>query len=297
MESIQGLESLYLKENTAVTLGKFDGVHRGHQKLIKRTRDLECRGCKSVVMTLNKNTLEFLLTDLERKKMLDNMGISFLVECPFVPEIIQMPPEVFVNEILVARLHAKYIVVGEDFRFGYRRQGDVKTLMQLQKKYGYCLDVIKKERYQGSDISSSFIKRELKKGNMELVNTLLGYPYVVSGEVLHGRKIGRTLGMPTTNLKPDAEKLLPPNGVYFSYVLIEDKRFHGVTNIGCKPTVGEKFRGVETYIFHFDEDLYGKNIEVQLLTFKRPEMKFDSLEELKEQMNKDISLGREYFNE
>lgn len=297
MEYMQGLENLYINEDTAVTIGKFDGVHRGHQKLVKRILELEHRDCRSVIVTLNKNSTGMLLTDSEKREILKRTGVSFLIDCPFVPEIVQMSPEVFVREILVRKLHARYIIVGEDFRFGYERQGDCNTLMELQKKYGFCLEVIKKEQYQGNDISSSYIKQELKKGNMKLVNTLLGYPYFVSGEVLHGRKIGRTLGMPTTNLIPTTNKLLPPNGVYVSNTFIGKECFYGVTNIGCKPTIGEAFRGIETYIFDFDKDLYGETIEIQLLEFKRREMKFHSLDKLKEQMHKDISLGREYFNE
>ena len=208
-----------------------------------------------------------------------------------------MEAEEFVKEVLVNRLHAKYIAVGKDFRFGYRRGGDVNLLLWLQKKYGFQVEVIEKERYGERDISSTYVKEALAIGNMELVNELLGYRFFVSGEVLHGRRIGRTLGMPTTNLVPTTKKILPPNGVYLSRTRIGDRVYGGVTNIGYKPTIGESFRGVETYIFNFDGDLYGENIEVELWKYKRPEMKFASVDALQAQMEADIDFGKEYFCE
>ena len=169
-------------------------------------------------------------------------------------------------------------------------------LEQMQKELGYTLEIVPKEMYQGREISSTYVKEALEKGNMELVTELLGYPYTVRGEVLHGRRIGRTLGMPTTNLIPSVGKLLPPNGVYATKTVLEEGIFNGVTNIGYKPTVGEYFRGVETYLFDFEGDLYGKEIEVQLYSFERPEQKFPDLDELKAQMHRDICFGKEYFN-
>lgn len=298
MEYMFGLEGFYIQEDSAVTLGKFDGLHRGHQKLIRRILELESKGCKSVVFTLNsKRAKGLLLTDEERREHLEKMGVSYLIDCPFVPEIAGMEPEEFVSRILVDKLHARFLVVGEDFRFGYKRKGDYRTLMELQKIYGFQVEVIRKEQYQGREISSTYVKEALAEGRMELVRELLGYPYYVTGEVLHGRKIGRTLGMPTTNLVPTTRKLLPPNGVYVSMTSIEQGEYQGITNIGYKPTVGADYRGVETYLFDFDGDLYGEMTQVKLLAFERPEMKFDSLEELKKSMHRDIAYGREYFHE
>lgn len=298
MEYMFGLDGFYIKEESAVTLGKFDGFHRGHQKLIGRIRQMENESCKSVVFTLNSRRARgLLLTDEERREHLEKMGVSYLIDCPFVPEIAGMEPEEFVEKILVEKLHAKHLIVGEDFRFGCGRSGDCQTLLSLQKNYGFRVEVVPKEQYQGREISSTYVKEALERGNMELVQQLLGYSYYVSGEVLHGRKIGRTLGMPTTNLVPTTKKLLPPNGVYLSVTEVNEKRYPGITNIGYKPTVGADFRGVETYLFDFDGDLYGEMTRVELLRFERPEQKFDSLQELKERMYQDIAAGREYFHE
>ncbi|MCI7814578.1 MAG: bifunctional riboflavin kinase/FAD synthetase [Lachnospiraceae bacterium] len=297
MEYIQGTTEFLIQENTAVTLGKFDGVHRGHQKLIHQVLDAKKNGLKSVVFTMNPGKKMLLLTEEEQREVLSRQKIDYVIRCPFIPQISHMSPEEFIERILVGQLHAKQIVVGTDFHFGYQRQGDCALLQRLQERYGYRVIVMEKEQQGDRDISSSYTREALDVGNMELVNGLLGYPFPVMGEVRHGRRIGRTLGMPTTNLIPPEEKLLPPNGVYVSGTVIGGKTYPGITNIGYKPTVGETaFRGVETYLFDFDQDLYGKKIEVQLYQYVRPEKKFHSLEELKERMKVDISLGKEYFS-
>lgn len=295
MQYFHGTTDFWIDGPSAVTLGKFDGVHRGHQKLMRRIKALETEGVRSVVFVLNARSGPLLLTGEEQKKAVEDLGISCLITCPFLPEISGMEPEAFVREILVERLHAKYIVVGTDFRFGYQRQGDAKLLEDLQETYGFQVSVLEKERLGDREISSTYIREALEEGKMELADTLLGRPFSVSGVVRHGRKIGCTLGMPTVNLVPPTEKLLPPNGVYASKTEIDGKLWPGVTNIGCKPTVGEAFRGVETYLFDLDRDLYGKEITTFLYGFERPEQKFASLEELKAQMHRDISFGKEYF--
>lgn len=296
MEYLQGIEGLYINDETAVTLGKFDGLHRGHQKLIRRTGEFSRQGLKSVVFTLNFNRRELLLTGEERRDMLGRQGIHYLVDCPFIPEVARMEPEEFVRGVLVERLHARKIIVGADFHFGYERKGDAGILVELEKIFGFQAEVLKKEKLNGREISSTYVREALEEGNMELAGSLLGYNYFVSGEVLHGRHIGGKLLFPTVNLVPTTRKLLPPNGVYVSRTHLEDGRImKGITNIGYKPTVGEKFRGVETYLFDFDEDLYGRDIRVELLHYVRSEKKFDSIEALREQMKSDIAAGKEYL--
>lgn len=298
MKYIQGTTEFLIREDTAVTLGKFDGVHRGHQKLIQRILDLKKNGLNSVVFTMNPGKKKLLLTEEEQKEVLMRQGVDYVIRCPFIPQISHMDPETFIDQIVIRQLHAKQIIVGTDFRFGYQRQGDCELLCRLQEKYGYQVTVLEKERKGNRDISSTYIRQALEAGDIPLANELLGYQFPVIGEVEHGRRVGRTLGMPTTNLIAPSDKLLPPNGVYISKTVIDGKSYPGITNIGVKPTVGEtSFRGVETYLFHFDQDLYGKRIEVQLYQYVRPEKKFDSLEALKTRMQIDISLGKEYFHE
>ena len=298
MKYIEGLmDDFMMGRDTAVTLGKFDGIHLGHQQLIRRICEKKKAGLESVVVTIwpdPKNPA--LLTKGEKKELLKRLGVSCWIDCPFLPEIAHMSPESFIRDVLVKRLRAKYIAVGEDFRFGYQRKGDSQLLGKMQTELGYELETVPKETYQGRAISSTYIKEALAEGNMELVTALLGYPYTVRGEVLHGRRIGRTLGMPTTNLIPSTGKLLPPNGVYATRTLLDGECMEGITNIGYKPTVGEYFRGVETYLFDYEGDLYGKEIEVQLYSYERPEHKFPNLDELKAQMQRDICFGKAYFN-
>lgn len=296
MEYLSGLSGLYIYEETAVTLGKFDGLHRGHQKLIKRTMGYQRQGYKSTVFTLDFGRKEMLLTGEERRKILEKKGVSYLIDCPFLPEVASMEPEDFIQSVLVDKLHAKKIVVGEDFHFGHNRKGDARLLKELEHIYEYEAEIVRKEKEGDREISSTYIREEIAKGNMEAAGRLLGYPYFVSGEVLHGRHIGSRLLVPTTNLVPTTRKLLPPNGVYISRTLVNGREYGGITNIGYKPTVGEKFRGVETYMFDFDEDLYGCDITVQLLKFLRPEKKFDSIDLLREQMKQDIGVGRSFFH-
>lgn len=296
MEYLSGLSGLYIYEETAVTLGKFDGLHRGHQKLIKRTMGYQRQGYKSTVFTLDFGRKEMLLTGEERREILEKKGVSYLIDCPFLPEVASMEPEDFIQSVLVDKLHAKKIVVGEDFHFGHNRKGDARLLKELEHIYEYEAEIVRKEKEGDREISSTYIREEIAKGNMEAAGRLLGYPYFVSGEVLHGRHIGSRLLAPTTNLVPTTRKLLPPNGVYISRTLVNGREYGGITNIGYKPTVGEKFRGVETYMFDFDEDLYGCDITVQLLKFLRPEKKFDSIDLLREQMKQDIGVGRSFFH-
>ena len=301
-----------MDRDTAVTLGKFDGLHRGHRELIRRICAKKAQGLESAAVTIWPDPkAPALLTKGEKKALLRKFGVQWWIDCPFLPQISHMEPEEFVREILVKRLRAKYIAVGSDFRFGYQRRGDCELLTKMQAECGYELEIVEKECYEGREISSSYVKEALAEGNMELVNELLGYPYTVQGEVLHGRRIGRTLGMPTTNIIPSIGKLLPPNGVYASKTVIWPQAYGadgangeaqpevlcGITNIGYKPTVGEYFRGVETYLFDYEGDLYGRMIEVQLYAYERPEQKFPGMEELKAQMHRDISFGREFFAE
>lgn len=304
MEFINELSKLNVKGMTAVTLGKFDGLHKGHKKLISEVVNKRNEGYIPSVFTfeappnkfLKGSTEGLLLTNLERCKYLHNLGIEILIQCPFTKEIATLEPEAFVREILVNKLNAKCIVVGDDFRFGHHRAGDVYVLEELSKKYGYELLVFSKEKEDGADISSTLVKEELKKGNIELVNKLLGYHFFVTGEIVYGKQLGRTMDVPTINITPRVEKLLPPSGVYPSITTIDGKQFFGTTNIGSRPTVSNSSQiNVETFLFDFNEEVYGKETIVELCNFQRREEKFNSLEELKEQMKIDIQYARDFF--
>lgn len=302
MKIINDTLDFAIPEQSAVTLGKFDGIHKGHQKLIGKIVEKKVNGLKSVVFTFGQmpGTVfhgkgRTILTRKERQKHLEKLGVDYMIECPFVPEIIQMEPETFVEEILVNQLQVKYVAVGPDFRFGHERRGSVSLLKKLASVYGYEVEVFEKERLEDKVISSTYVRHMLETGEMETVKKLLGYPYYVSGTVVHGHAIGRTIGIPTINLIPDDEKMLPPNGVYLTKTVIDDVEYSGITNIGVKPTIsGEETKGIETHLFDYEGDLYDRELLVEFFDFVRPEKKFDSLEELKQQLIKDVLWGREW---
>ena len=298
MRIIEGTTEFQVQEETAISIGKFDGLHQGHQLLVERIVKKKQEGLKALIFTFDFGDRPVLLLPEERREMLRKWGVDYLLECPFVESISHMEAEEFVRKILVERLHVRYLAVGTDFRFGCQRRGDYRLLQRLSAECGYEVEVVEKACWQGEEISSSRIRRELEQGRMELVNQLLGYAYSVTGEVLHGRKIGRTLGMPTTNIVPSVRKLLPPNGVYATRTVIAGELFEGITNIGYKPTVGaETWKGVETYLFDLDRNLYGEVLTVRFYGYERPERKFDSLEELKNRIGQDVEWGRTYFGE
>lgn len=289
---------------SAVTLGKFDGLHRGHRKLIGEVLRSKAEGLETVVFTFSRpprtvtegEAQPVLLTNREKRIHMERLGVERLVEYPFTEEVSRMEPEAFV-ELLVKELQVKRIVTGPDFCFGCQRRGNTALLSQLAEVYGYGLTVIEKERdAAGRVISSTLVREELALGHLEQVNRLLGYPYTVTGEVVHGNHLGRTFGMPTINQIPDREKLLPPNGVYTAAVEIDGKIWRGVSNVGYKPTIeGNYPKGVETYIFDFDRDLYGRTLDVQLFRYQRKERQFASVEELKAQLVKDAEESRRFF--
>ena len=305
MKIIKDTLDFSISEISAVTLGKFDGIHKGHQKLMRMILEKRKQGLKSVVFTFGQMPGTVLcgkgrtiLTGAERRKHLEGLGIDYMVECPFVPEIIQMEPEAFVEKILVGQLHAKYIAVGPDFRFGHNRRGSVKLLKQLAPVLGYEVEVFEKECLEDKVISSTYVRYMLQNGEMETVEKLLGYPYYVSGTVVHGHAIGRKLGIPTLNLIPDDEKMLPPNGVYLTKTVFGQEEHLGITNVGVKPTIsGEELKGIETHVFDYEGDLYGREVTVVFYAFERPERRFESLEDLKKQLREDVVWGKQHVLE
>lgn len=297
MEFINKLSQLHIQKKTAVTLGKLDGLHRGHKKLLSQVLEKKEEGRLSAIFTfhippnnvLNGTKRRLILTNEERAELIRQSGIDILFECPFTKETAGMEPERFVEDILLGQMNAEYIVVGSDFHFGHNRAGDVSLLDKLSKKYGFQLVALTKEQYEGRDISSTYIRELLSEGKMELAGKLLGYPYFITGEVTAGKQLGRKLGIPTINQIPKEIKLLPPDGVYASKVIFNNKEYRAMTNIGVHPTVDRTpARNVETYLFDFDGELYGENVKVELLSFERPEKKFASVDKLKAQLHKDM---------
>ena len=293
-----------IEEPSVITLGKFDGLHRGHELLIQTMREQSrARNLKTVVFTFDipprasvENVdVRVITTNPEKHQILDAIGLDYLVECPFTPEVRSMEPKRFITW-MVEKLSVRCFVVGKDFCFGRNRSGNYKTLETYAKELGYEVIVLDKMMEDGRDISSTFVREEIAAGHMAKANHLLGYPYFIEGVIVHGNQLGRTIGIPTINIMMPHDKVYPLFGVYASMVTIDNKKYYGVTNVGKKPTISDYNPiGIETYLIDFEEDVYGKSAKVEFMDFLRAEQRFDSVPDLQEQMKKDIEKTREYY--
>ena len=288
--------SEYLPVQTVVTVGKFDGFHLGHRSLLAEVLKEAEHGLAACVVSFSTPVdieRSMIYTREEQRKLCESMGIDVLAEYPLDESMREMAAEQFVSEILCKRLQAKVIVAGEDFRFGKDRAGDVTLLQNLEETYDYRTVCIPKVTEKTVRISSTGIRKLLAEGDVSAANEMLGRPYAVFGEVLHGKKLGRTLGFPTMNLIPPIQKLLPAYGVYVTKTNVDGQWFDGITNIGLRPTVdSDKQVSVETHLFAYEGDLYGKQVEVQFLHFLRPERKFADVEALRAAMLEDLKNAK-----
>ena len=286
MQYINRLSEYRDSRESAVTFGKFDGLHRGHQKLTEKVRELGNRdGIRSIVCAF----------DMKPRQLL-NDKVDVLVNCPFTREFSRISAEDFIRDIVKGVFHARYVVVGTDFRFGYEKRGDIRMLADYAGQYGYQLIVIEKERYENRIISSTYIKEVLGHGDMRLAGELLGYAYGITGQVEHGKQLGRRLGFPTLNVVWPEDKLITPRGVYLSNVRIGGQSYHAISNIGVKPTVSKEEKVLaESFLFDYGGDAYGKSVSIELLEFCRPERRFENIEELKACIDKDIAYGKRFF--
>ena len=303
MQIISGKTEFWLEKPSAVAIGKFDGMHRGHRALLERIVEAKECGMQAVLFTFDPPPATFLsgkmqkglTTKEEKRRLFRQLGIDVLIEFPMNAQTAATPPEVFIRDILCARMKTALIAAGTDLSFGDRGKGDCALLQRYAPECGYRVEIIDKVYDGGEQISSTRVRAAVERGRMQEAGRLLGVPYAVMGTVVHGNRIGRTLGFPTVNLLPPPDKLLPPNGVYRSQVECRKGIFWGLTNIGTKPTVQKGDHpvvGVETYLYDFDEDIYDTFITVRLLDFVRPEKKFDGLEALKAQLQEDIAACR-----
>ena len=283
-------------KRSAVTLGKFDGLHKGHLKLISDVLEISSvNDLQSVVFVIELHE-KGILSHAERRSMLESMGIDILIECPFSRHFMEMSPDTFARSILCDTLHASFAAVGDDYRFGYHRAGDAVTLKELGRIYGFKTDIAEKEMYLSEEISSTRVRDALTAGDMQLVEALLGRPYRVSGIVRHGKHLGSQYDMPTVNLLPPADKILPKDGVYAGIVEIPDgSTYTGLTNIGFRPTVNGTHRTIETTLLNYSGDLYGADICLSLNHFIRGEIKFPSMEKLREQIEKDKMAAESFY--
>lgn len=302
MKIIEGTTDFILPEKSAVAIGKFDGIHLGHQKLLSQLVLQKEQGLLATVFTFDIQAGAFfggdekeLTTKEEKRAAFAALGIDVLVEFPLNRQTAATAPEVFVEDWLAGRLRAAYICAGPDLSFGKGGAGDFALLSRDAERFGYRVELIEKVKVDGKEVSSTRVREVVRLGRMEEVHRMLGKPYSAGGFVEHGKQLGRTLGMPTANLLPHENKLLPPNGVYHTRVHIDgmDGSYRAISNVGCKPTVSDENRvGIESYLYDFTGDIYGRKMCVEFLSFRRPERKFDSVEALKTQIAADIAAGR-----
>ena len=285
-------------DNTILTIGTFDGVHLGHQKVLERLTNTAIENnLESTVLTffphprtiLNPDKpLKLINSVKERTDLLKRSKINNLIIHPFDKGFSELDPEKYVLEILVKKLKAKIILIGYDHKFGKNRTADISDLKEYGEKYGFKVIEIKAEEISNIAISSTKIRKAISEGNISTAKKYLGYDFSLSGRIVHGKSIGRTLGFPTANIKVKEEyKLHPKNGVYLIESIINKKQVFGMMNIGIKPTLDKSSKTIEVNFFEFEGDLYNTKITVSIKQFIRKEIKFDSLELLKSQIQKD----------
>ncbi len=288
----------------ALSLGMFDGVHLGHKSIIDtlisagRENNLE-----TAVLTFwphprfifNPNEDLKLLNTIEEKKFLmEKYGIDNLFLKEFDEEFRNLTGEEFVRRILIEKLHVKYLIIGYDHSFGKNKSGNFELLQKLSEELGFEVEQMEAVNIHENNISSTKIRNALSAGDIRKANEMLGYSYAVSGTVVHGKKIGRTIGYPTANIDTDSIKLLPKKGAYIVEVWIKGKEYKGMLSIGTNPTVNGEKLTVEVYILNFNEDIYDEEITVKFRDFLHDEIKFEGLEKLIERLNEDKKLTEEF---
>lgn len=283
-----------ITENFAVALGNFDGIHKGHAKLIRRmVKSANERALKPSVLLFKNHTRShdiLILTGTEQKiSILKKLGVETIFLKSFDKSLMEMSPNTFIEDILINKINSKIVVVGFDYRFGHKASGNAEMLKEICMKYGTDVIIEDPVLYDNLPISSSSIREMISNGNIEDANKLLEYNFSLVGTVVDGRKQGRVFGFPTANLELSENYVLPKNGVYHTHVHIKGETFTGLTSVGFNPTVSDdEIIKIETYILDFSRNVYGEKIEVEFLRFIREEIKFDDVNLLTEQMKNDL---------
>lgn len=311
MRIYKGIDELGAFKNSVVTIGTFDGAHKGHQKILSRLNDRakETQG-ESILFTFyphprmivfpENHNLKLLQTIDEKIESLASFGLDNLIIYPFTKEFSRLTAFEFVRDILVEKLKVKTLVIGYDHQFGRNREGDLAFLKETAKIFDFDVEEISAEEVQEVNVSSTKIRQSLNNGNIERANEFLGRPFLCTGIVVEGKRLGRELGFPTLNIEVNNEhKILPKDGVYAVKVQIQGQHFKGMMNIGQNPTVqnnSEQEKKLEVHIFDFDKEVYGAEVKVFFQKFVRDEKTFSNLEELKSQLIQDEKSVRTYFN-
>ncbi len=292
-----------------VTSGTFDGVHLGHQAILKRLKEIAVQsGGETVLLTFfphprmvlfpDEEVLKMLSTQEEKISLLEEQGVDHLIIYPFSKEFSRMSSVQFIRDVLVNKIGTKKLVIGYNHHFGRNREGSFLHLREFGPVYGFEVEEIPARDVDSVEISSTKIRQSLEAGNILSANTFLGYPYVISGEVVKGKQLGRKLGYPTANIQvQDRYKLIPGNGVYVVKVTYRNKHYKGMLNIGTNPTVNGVNRSIEVHILDFNQDIYGEQLKLSLIERIRSEEKFENIEKLKAQLGKDREKTVQLFSE
>jgi riboflavin kinase / FMN adenylyltransferase len=306
LKIFHSINEFHSDKKTILTLGTFDGVHIGHAAILKKLTQNTADGeFESTVLTFfphprmvlqGKSDLKLLNTINEKIDLLEKIGIENLIIHPFDANFSQLSAEEFVKTVLVEQLHIQKIIIGYDHRFGKNRTANIDDLTAFGLKYGFEVEQISAQEINEISISSTKIRTALEDGEINLANEYLGYSYFLSGTVVKGKQLGRTIGFPTANIELEEEyKLVPKNGVYVVTAEIDGKTVYGMMNIGFNPTVQGKNRTIEVHFFDFDSDIYDRHIRVAILQRIRSEEKFESVELLKIQLGKDKDFSIQYI--
>ncbi len=302
--------SEFKKLNQAVvTIGTFDGVHFGHQKIVKRLVELaKATGGESVILTFfphprlildpENQDLKMINTIEQKAEILDNLGVDHLIIIPFTRDFSNLSAHEYIQQVLVETLGTKYIIVGYDHRFGKDRKGGMAALQAFSEIYDYQIEEIKEQDINDVAVSSTKIRKALLKGDVALASEFLGYHFSLKGRVIKGDKIGRTIGFPTANIFiEETYKLIPSDGIYAVTLKMENESFKGMAYIGQRPTINGMTRNIEVNIFDFNKEIYGQTITMYFLEFLRHDVKFTGLEALKVQLQKDKEDTLNYFKD
>lgn len=305
MKLFTDLEQIDKLESSVIALGNFDGVHKGHQELIRRTVNSAMgTNLKSAVFTFSnhpknvlagKQVVKNILYWDEKVKMLGELGVDYIVSVPFTESIRDMDPERFILELLVARLNMKEAYCGFNYRFGLDGAGTPETLMRVGLSHGFGIHILEPYLVVGQVVSSTLIRNYIENGDVGQCLSLMGHYYSTRGTVIEGNRFGRTLGFPTLNVSIDDEMVSPANGVYVTYCNYNGIKYPSITNVGMRPTVSDSAaRNMETHIFDFNKEIYGHEIRVEFLERLRPEKTFRSVEELAVQIKQDCLTAAAY---
>ena len=307
MKIIRSITAFNSSEKTIVTIGTFDGIHIGHQKILKDLiKTAKKEGKKSVLLTFfphprmvlqKENKILLLNTIKEKSSLLEKMGLDYLIIHPFSREFSRLTALDFVRDVLVNKLNTSRLIIGYDHHFGKNREGNIHQLKEYSLLYDFKVEEIPAQDIDDVSVSSTKIRTALKDGNLKTANNYLGYHYMLNGTVVSGKKLGGTIGFPTANLEiKEPYKLIPKTGVYIIKTHINTVLYTGIMNIGFNPTVLGKHQTVEAHLFDFNEDLYGKEIMIEFIYFLREEHKFESIEELVVQLNIDKENAISYLS-